>query len=485
VNRLSLTLGLAAMDLCWVVPWAVLIGLWTDPSQPRALLSPPSVYALVLLGALTTQTLGRRAVHNRGARSGLVGVGVLAVLVAVRFDQYPGASGLEWLGSLAGALAVVIGQPSGPALALALGLFVWWRGVRLGSQMASFADVESGFRWGIGLLVSFALVLAVSTRPALLPTIEAQTTPFVVGFFFVSLLTLALGRLESLRSRTRALALNTQWLGVLIFVAGAVVLVALVIGQLLSFDLLMVATRPLFDLLGQVLLLALYVVVIPLAYLVEWLVYLLLSLLPAWTNQQPPQLLQPADVDNRLQRLLAQEIPPELLMVLKAAGAALLLGVALLAVARATSRWRRPSSDADASAEERDSLWEAGRLRRAVLGLLRRLFRRGPAGAGGSVGPANAVLEGAALAQPSSIRELYRQLLRLGESVGAPRGAATTPLEHLPSLQNSLEPAGDAAQLTHAYLAVRYAELEPSLAETEAVRDQLARLHPRFRSDDQ
>ena len=46
---------------------------------------------LVLVGALTTQTVGKRAVHSRVARSGLVGLGVLAVLLAVRPDDFP-----EW-----------------------------------------------------------------------------------------------------------------------------------------------------------------------------------------------------------------------------------------------------------------------------------------------------------------------------------------------------------------------------------------------------
>jgi Domain of unknown function (DUF4129) len=480
VNRLSLTLGLAAMDVGWVTPWAVLLGLWTDRSEPRALLSAPSVFALVLFGALSTQTLGRRAVHNRGARFGLVGLGALAVMVAVRLDQYPGAGGLEWLGRIAGALAVVLGQPTGPALAFALGLYLWWRGVRLGSQMPSFSDVESAFRWGIGALVSFALVMAVATRPSLLPTIEAQTTPLVVGFFFVSLLTLALGRLESLRTRTRALAVNTQWLGVLIVVAGLVVLLALVIGQLLSFDLLIVATRPLFDLLGQVFLLAVYVVVIPLAYLVEWLVYALLSLLPASTNQQPPQLLQPSEIDGRLQRLFSEAIPPELLVAVKATGAALLLIAGLLVVARAASRWRRSSADANATAEERDSLWEPGRLSRALRALLAKLFRRGSRASSVPSAVGRVAVEGwSTRAEVSSIRELYRHLLRLGETVGAARGVATTPLEHLPSLQHALEPADDADTLTRAYVRVRYADQEPSPSEAEALREQLERLHPR------
>ena len=35
MNRLSLTLGLAAMDACWIYPWSVLLGLWIDPARPR------------------------------------------------------------------------------------------------------------------------------------------------------------------------------------------------------------------------------------------------------------------------------------------------------------------------------------------------------------------------------------------------------------------------------------------------------------------
>jgi Domain of unknown function (DUF4129) len=483
MNRLSLTLGLVAMDVCWVMPWSVLLGLWLDLSKPRALLSPPSVFALVLLGALTTQYVGRRAVHNRGARAALVGIGVLAVLLAVRLDQYPG-TGLEWLAQTATALATVLGQASGPALAFALGLCLWWRGVRLGSQMPGFADVESVFRWGIGTLVVFAGLMAISTRPAQLPTLEAETTPFVVGFFFVSLLTLALGRLESLRTRTQALAVNTQWLGVLILIAGLVVLVALVIGQLLSFDLLIVATRPLFDLLGKLLMLVVYLIVIPLAYIIEWLIYLLLSLLPAAPAQQPPQLLQPGQIDSRIQDMLGQGLPPELLAALKAAGTAVLLIAALLVVARAASRWRRSSLDADATEEERDSLWEPGRLRRALLALWRKLFRRGSQAAGLSSTLATPLLERSTRGDLPSIREAYRQLLQLGESAGAPRAADTTPLEHLPSLQHSLEPADAVENLTSAYVRVRYAELEPSADEAETAREQLARLHLRSSLDD-
>jgi hypothetical protein len=480
VNRLSLNLGLVAMEVCWLAPWAVLLGLWTDASLFRQLLSPASIVALVLLGSLSTQALGRRAASNRGMRLGLVGLGVLVTLVAVRLDQYSASGGLEWLGLLVAALAVVFGHVSAPALAFGLGLFLWWRGVRLGIQTASYSDVESAFRWGIGLLLSFAVIMAGSTRPSLLPALEAQTTPFIVGFFFFSLLTLAMARLESLRTRTRALAVNSQWLGALIIVAGAVVLLALVVGQLLSFELLTVAARPLFDLLGQVILLLIYLVVIPLAYILQLLIYFILSLVTFDPNREPPQPIQAADFDNLLQRFLSEGVSPELLAVLKAAGAALVLGVALLLIARAAARWRSTSTEVDAVAEERDSLWAPGRLKCALIDWLRGLFRRGSTVAASQSNHAPTSARGAATAAGvASVRQLYRQLLGLGESAGARRLSITTPLEHLPSLQHSLEPEENIARLTAAYNEVRYAEHDASAAEVASLQDQLEHVHQR------
>jgi hypothetical protein len=227
-----------------------------------------------------------------------------------------------------------------------------------------------------------------------------------------------------------------------------------------------------------VLMLALYVIVIPLAFIVQWLVYLLLSLLRANGGQQPPQPLQPADINNRLQGLSAVQISPELLAVLKAGGAAVLIVTALVVVARAASRWRLSSADADATDEQRESVWEPGRLKRLLLAWLNALLARFRRGAPPLV-ETSAQAEGPQAARASSIRELYRQVLRLGASAGARRQAATTPLEHLGPLQDSLEPADDVAQLTAAYLRVRYAEVEPTPAEAAAARDQLDRLHPR------
>jgi hypothetical protein len=478
MNRLSLTIGLAGMDLCWVYPWSLLLGLWSG-GQLQPLVSPPNVFGMVFLGALATQAFGRLAATRRGVRLALAGLGAVAAAMAVRIDQYPGGGVVEWLGPFVTALALAIGQISTPVLAFGLAMYLWWRGIRLGAQYPGYADVESEFRWGIGLLVAFGLVMGLTTRPSLLPSLEAQTTPFVVGFFFTSLLTLALGRLESLRTRTRALALNSQWLGVLVLVAGLVVLVALIAGQLVSFDLLIVATRPLFDLLGRLVLLLVYAIVIPLAYVLEWLIYLVLSLIRVNPGQQPPQPPQPSDVDDLLQRLFSQVISPEVLVALKAVGAAGLLLVALVIVARAVRRWRPSSAEAVVTNEERDSVFDGRLLMRVWLEWLRRVFgRRAMLGDGHRVtAHAPVVVD----SEPSlSVRALYRRVLSLGESAGARRAIATTALEHLPTLQQCLEPAEGLTGLTDAYLRARYAEIDSSPDEIAELRQGVDRLRGKF-----
>jgi hypothetical protein len=477
MNRLSLTVGLAVMDTCWLAPWSVLLGLWAEPGRLTGLLGAPIILAVLLVSAFATHRLGPTARgHPRRARVVLAALAVLAAIIAVRLEHYPSASGLEWIGPMLGALAATIGQLSLPVLGFALGLYLWWRGVRLGSQTPGLAEVEGAFRWGIGRLAVFGLVMAISTRPTVLPGMEAATTPYVVAFFFTALLTLALGRLESLRTRTRAPSLNTQWLAVLIVVAAGVVLLALLLGQLVSFDVLIVATRPLFDLLGNILLLLLYAIVIPLSFVIEWLVYLVLSLVSFNTNRPPPQPPESSDINQLLQRFLAEQVPPELLIALKALGAAVLVAVALIVVARGLARWRPTSADADATNEERDSLWRAEEVWARLLAWLRRLLRREPV-----VMP---VLD--AVAQPTSsrsesaggVRALYARLLQRGEAAGAQRAAGTTPLEHMPALEQALTPETTVIELTDAYVHIRYGDEREDPATVDGLAEQLAAVEP-------
>src|SRR5205807_2886920 len=120
--------------------------------------------------------------------------------------------------------------------------------------------------------------------------------------------------------------------------------------------------------------LAIYLIVIPLAYLAELLAYLLRQLLQPGGTAQPPQPLQPSDLDDFLKRFFSEALSPELIAVAKAIGAGVLLVIALLLVARAAARWRPTSSEADLAEEERDSIWRRGAFARSILAWLRALW---------------------------------------------------------------------------------------------------------------
>ncbi|HET6319011.1 MAG TPA: DUF4129 domain-containing protein [Chloroflexota bacterium] len=479
MNRALLTLGLAAMQVCWIYPWSLLVVRWIQGEPERPLLSGATMLLLILLAAFATRVVIRTVGVARTGQLTLIGTGLAIVLVAVWLNQYPGADLAESLGGLASAVMVLLGRPTTPAVALGLGLILWWRGVQLGSYTPSLPEVEVAFRWNIGALIAFGVVLAVGTRPSQQSLLEAQATPFVVGSFFVSLLTLALARLESLRSSTRALALNTQWLGVLIAVAGLLVLTALAVAQVLSFDLLIVATRPIFELLGRVLIVLLYIVIIPLAFIVEWIAYWLLSLFSPDADRRPPEPYSTGDVNTFLERLFGQLLPPEVLVVLKALGAVLLLGIALLLVARTVARWRPRLGESDATREERDSVFEPGRFRQALFAWLRRLFQRIRPVKPAARAPAADALTPAQADGLPTVRDLYRRLLALGQRAGRPRAAALTPYEHQPALADVLQPPADVHDLTEAYVEVRYAEHELTTAEIEDLQSRLDRLQPK------
>jgi hypothetical protein len=117
-------------------------------------------------------------------------------------------------------------------------------------------------------------------------------------------------------------------------------------------------------------------------------------------------------------------------------------------------------------------------MREALVAWLRRLFlRRSSRSAAAVVSAA----DGDKVAAPSplaSVRELYRQLLGLGESMGVVRRADTTPLEHVPALSQRLEPPDLLEDLTDAYVRVRYAEQPPVAEDVDALRERLAQVQP-------
>jgi hypothetical protein len=65
----------------------------------------------------------------------------------------------------------------------------------------------------------------------------------------------------------------------------------------------------------------------------------------------------------------------------------------------------------------------------------------------------------------------------VGEAAGTHRRPASTPYEHLPSLERSLEPRDELAPVTEAYVRVRYAEIDPPAEEVAALAARVDQIH--------
>jgi hypothetical protein len=485
LKRVVLPLALAAMETGWLFPWVALIGHALQPAAARPLLAAPAILLLLLLARWLLRALVRRRLPPVPLRGALVVAGVAAVLIVVWLDYYaprpltdPG-----WLGEYLRAMGDLLVRFSGPALATIAGLVVWSRGLGLGRGDSDDLEAVARFRFGLLALLAFLVATGLILRGGY-DRLIAQTGGVVVGYVFVGLVTLSLARLETVREQGRvrhgaAPALNRHWLGVLLGLVLTLAAITLVVGGLLSVDLVGLLLAPVFRLIGFALWLLVVAVSLPIGWLLEGLIEALRRLLPE-ALPPPPQGERPARMES-LEELLARlNVPPELLQLLQWVATGLIILAGLILLARAIFWWGARERDEEAP-EERDSVWSWALPAAALRAWLRRLRdrlrpRRPPPAPAPSAAPA-------APAGVLTVREIYRRLLGLGAAAGVPRRPVTTPDAHRPPLGARLAAEEEVAAVTAAYIAARYGPTPPPPGEVEAVRRQWERLAGRPGSD--
>ena len=461
--RLAARAGLTAMELCWLYPWAMLLGVWVAPVSSQGLAAPllsaASVLALLGLGQAVTRNVSRRGWPLRLSQLAVVGIGALTafVLVALQYSLAP------WLV---------------PLFAYLFALFLWSRGIVHGRGRMEFDVVERAFGRGVVALVLY--LLAAMTAPTA-ADLQGRAGLWVVGFFVAGLSSLALTRLEDVREESRARglpapALGRQWLPVTLAVVVGTLLLTLLVAQLLSFNLIGALAMPLLRVLFFVVGIVVLIIAIPLAILLALVVQALRALLPDRALEPLPAVEQAWSLDELRRAIERQELPPELLAAVQWLTIGMVVLVGLLLVARMVL-WRQERERKPGDDEERDSVWSwselAAIVRTWLSDLLARLFPRRVATASTAATISPTTPESPAAL---TVREVYRQLLALGASVGRPRGRHTTPREHLPALQDGLDPDDDLDELTRTYERARYGSSAPTDPEVDDARARLDRV---------
>jgi hypothetical protein len=463
----ALPLLVAAMDAAWIVPYATLAGtIWLGAAS--SLLAPVTVFALLAGGQIATRagvsgfsqtraTQGRVALVVAGAAAG-----ALAVVWQYRADPAWRLHGpaRDWLTPiLTGA------RPELPAWVLAL--LVWRRALVIGRTALEYYDVETVFTLGLAAFGVFAALMAAAHTVPPLAAAAAAGFPYLLGFFLVSLIALPVARLQSVQRQTRASQRNAtvaaDWYALVVGAAVAVLAVATVAGAILRLDAAAVF-RAAVPALDAVLLALLYVIAVPIGFVLSGMVWAIRRMLHPHAVQPMPS-PSPAAWLQQLSSGHTAGLPPEAAAALRWGAALALLAIVLLVIARSVFRYERVGRRHPADIM-RESVWSWADLRASWHDLFRRRARS-TASAGQNFG------NGAAAA----IRRAYAEFLGLAAALGARRHESQTPVEFA-HVVSSNRPAATAAieTLTDLYGRVRYGLEAPSSREVAAAQDALERV---------
>lgn len=440
--RRELRLALvAAMESCWVYSILVLLA---EMIRVPALSSPFALFAAYWIALIVGRDLPRRQVRWVIVQALAIVIAITVLLVIARIELYAERYWLDFGWMPRYIQALVLAEGFGRAIYLTLAvLFVFIRGLGFGSRPLTLWFV--GFQFRIGVVIFFGLMLVSAIYRPL------DVSPWVFSYFFLSLLSISLARLDEMGSD---LHYGPRW--AITLVAGVVLVLFLGL-VLLQFFTLDAATwfLGLFSPLWFVVEIILLIIAIPASYLAAFLVDLLR---PLFTNlSQLFQGLLRAVPENQARdnstfdqlNAMFNSLAP----VLRTVGLLIVILVIGYFLARAINR-RMVKSESEAYEREAlESEDETARTRRAFLP------KKTPP------------LHRARQHGVETIRRIYAAMVARAEEAGLPRKVAETPYEFSPRLQGAWQDqSSDVSAITEAYVAVHYAEHDATDEEVDRVR---------------
>lgn len=326
-------------------------------------------------------------------------------------------------------------------------VFMWWRGISLIGRSVDIGEVGLRLRTSILLAVFFVAGLAGSQ-------LEWPVTPFILLFFFSSLIAIVLTRVEQLeRARSgHSFPLGPRWMLAVVGAAALVVFLTGIITGFISGQSINDAVGALSPLwlaityLASTALMTLALLSEPLLVILSWLFKLIFDLIDPVLGSglgdfldafQPPA---PTTIPEELtdSTSTAIQFPRQLLPPLIMLFFVLLVSLTL---GRLFRTMRQPTQT---DSEGLSPLSDIGELRSPGIGrrLLERLslLRRWRTAA--------------------SIRHVYREMCQKASHHGFPRTISETPYEYLDTLAQAWPNNGSETTLiTEAFIRVRYGEL--------------------------
>lgn len=474
-------LGLFVLvSLGWLVPLSLGLGAWLDPQRSGPVVGWPGVLALIVVSTLLTRRLLRSP--SKASRLALGVLGVLAGL-AVGASVAAGMPGVGGWGDFWRVWET--SSYSFRVIAAALvAVVAWWRGIVAGRSRLTLDEVVGASRNATFVLVAVFLLNALAGGANAVSIAPLVGATLVV--LFASLVGIPLARVRDVATSERnagqdTLALNRYWLGMLIGSVVGLLVVAILLALLLTFDRLDQILALLGGPLGAVLDVIFYVVVVPVAFLVQ----LLFDLAQRFLHPGKPPPRDTSLGAGWVEQLHKQvnsgsAVSPTFLFLVEVVAALAIAGLVVFLLTRAARKYANLQAE-DEVAEERDFVWSWEEFRSLVREWLRRVWHRRAA-----LRPTASTSSDGSAATDTALsrdpRALYRELLRLGARLGQARAPSETPREYERELVR-LGPLSDGGAeietLTAVYAAARYGNAPPDEEQVEAAVEALARLRER------
>ncbi len=423
------------MEGCWLYALLVLLNNKTADGR-LSILGLLPLYPVAFGLNKLLQGLGWHRVFRDTANVLAWGIGTLIMVKAQLFSSLA-LTNPAWLLAIPQAIANIFYAFAPELLILVGSAVLWWLGRRLAHIQIGFTNSVSEFQFGMFMLIILLFVISVfEVKPA-------NLIPVTLAFFFSALLGMSVAHAREGASWLTGLY-QGQWSGLLLVSISLILILGLLVGSVITQDLL------------QLILLALKWV----WGLITQAIAFLISLLPEPSPPEiPPEMLLPAPTPVEEPEWHKFFVMPEAVRSgIRFGWTILMCGFIIFALWQISSGifgWLRSklANTAGAEVEPLKGAFIAdllGLLKRIVFWLLglRRLLRwqRKP--------PPPEV---------TSIRQIYRQLLRWTAKRGWPRPVFQTPNEYLHTLEGLIPESGDALRLvTQNYVSSRYGISSPT-----------------------
>jgi hypothetical protein len=458
--RTVMILGIL-VEVLWAYCWLIWLGFWPSLNWSATPLNFISAFAQALFtGFLARAALGRNW-SSAKLRWVVLPASLLLLLILLRWNNANGywIWDKSWLGYASSHLSLLV-------IGFAFGIYLSWRGISSTREEVTFSDLYRKFVIGIVGLILLLVVWGLARSS--MPSSWSKIGVYLILFFGVGLLALALANLENLRTELSkhqelSSSFNRRWVSILVILVIAILGISIAIMGAFSSNFVSTILHGLSVGAGWLLTGVAYLLypvgllVTAIYYVVQWIIHLIRG------GAEPPKFTLPdfSDLQKQAEGQPTAHIPLWILLLLKWGVLILLAAFLIFLLSRALIRFWQ-GKDLESADDEHETLFSWGLLRSDLAGFWSWLFSRWrKKRPGGAVEIAAVKLEpiDSTADRDYDIRELYRALLWRGSQYGIPRKTTETPYEYEQRLESSL--AGSGAELepiTSSYVRARYGE---------------------------